>query len=677
MPIASSTDGGAVVPGIPDPRQRARGPSGRAGTALLLAVGVVFLLLATVSPAVAVTIRWASSSGIIHVTGPGTATLSEIAAAQPHAPLTLVDPDNAVWELAANLYIEEGAELLLHGRSIGGDVDQLRLQSLNTPAGGTIVFVSARWGTIDIRSTSITSWDDAVNGPDTEFATQRRSFLQARSFLDADGVTPHESRMDIIDSDVGYLGFQGSEAYGLSWKVLGGTLQVLDQINVFGDIRNSHIHHNYFGVYTFGAFGSTFDGNEMDHNVLYGFDLHDDSDQMTLTNNVSHDNGKHGIIASKRCDHVVIRDNRSYNNVGIGKIGIDKTGAVGVGIMLHRGSNDCVIENNEVFGNVTGITIFDSDRNAVRGNSSHDNLLYGIRLSVGSADNTIEQNDIAFNPKGGLYLYKGSDLPTQGDGHPKGNSVVANMIHDNTEDGLKATDADDNTFTGNAYAANGEMVLLQRGLRNRFDGDTMPDDGSITAEDNSSTFVSHQASTRIALDPTSVVVFDDERGAVFQPDQPGIATLVSPRGSMLRLTNALVGNHALVLTLPLFAVPPSQTVKVTPVDWPTSGDGQRTWMTAGPSNELVRYVVGGLVPNGAYVVRKGSVPVAVVTADASGTIAFSNAPGTTRPVTYSVAPVGSLVDPPIVSLPPHDNHGHATATETATTISKEQQRRGA
>src|SRR5207249_11038964 len=105
------------------------------------------------------------------------------------------------------------------------------------------------------------------------------------------------------------------------------------------------------------------------------------------------------------------------------------------------------------------------------------------------------------------------------DGHPKGNSVVANMIHDNTEDGLKATDADDNTFTGNAYAANGEMVLLQRGLRNRFDGDTMPDDGSITAEDNSSTFVSHQASTRIALDPTSVVVFDDERGAVFQPDQ--------------------------------------------------------------------------------------------------------------------------------------------------------------
>src|SRR5262249_26782978 len=152
----------------------------------------------------------------------------------------------------------------------------------------------------------------------------------------------------------------------------------------------------------FGAFGSTFDGNEMDHNVLYGFDLHDDSDQMTLTNNASHDNGKHGIIGSKRGDHLFIHDNKSVNNVRTGKIGNVPLGAAGVGIMLHRSSDDSIIENNEVFGNVTGIVIFDSNRTVVRGNSSHDNLLYGMRVSVGSADNTIEQNDIAFNPKGGL-----------------------------------------------------------------------------------------------------------------------------------------------------------------------------------------------------------------------------------------------------------------------------------
>lgn len=31
--------------------------------------------------------------------------------------------------------------------------------------------------------------------------------------------TMGEARMDIEDSDMGYLGYQGSEAYGLSWKV--------------------------------------------------------------------------------------------------------------------------------------------------------------------------------------------------------------------------------------------------------------------------------------------------------------------------------------------------------------------------------------------------------------------------------------------------------------------------
>ena len=29
-------------------------------------------------------------------------------------------------------------------------------------------------------------------------------------------------RMDIVDSEIGYLGYYGSEAYGLTWKVRGG-----------------------------------------------------------------------------------------------------------------------------------------------------------------------------------------------------------------------------------------------------------------------------------------------------------------------------------------------------------------------------------------------------------------------------------------------------------------------
>ena len=51
-----------------------------------------------------------------------------------------------------------------------------------------------------------------MNGPDTETDTYRRAYIRARSTLDPDGVTPHESRMDILDSEVSYLVVAAVEA---------------------------------------------------------------------------------------------------------------------------------------------------------------------------------------------------------------------------------------------------------------------------------------------------------------------------------------------------------------------------------------------------------------------------------------------------------------------------------
>src|SRR5436190_6253448 len=158
---------------------------------------LALLALLSVSSAFAVTFRWSETSYRIYITGPGSATLSDVKAGMPSARLTQVTP--GVWHLRANLVMEQGARLVLHGTKIGGDVNELRLQSNNTGALNDFVYVSADWGAIDIRSTSITSWDDAVNGPDTESGAFRRAFIRARSSLDPDGVTPHESRMDILD----------------------------------------------------------------------------------------------------------------------------------------------------------------------------------------------------------------------------------------------------------------------------------------------------------------------------------------------------------------------------------------------------------------------------------------------------------------------------------------------
>src|SRR5205823_5775846 len=154
-----------------------------------------------------------------------------------------------------------------------------------------------------------------------------RAFIRARSKLDADGVTPRESTMNIRNSDLGYLGYDGSEAYGLSWKVNGTpgpTYNLYNLVDVFGDVSNSRLHNNLMGAYTFGGYGMHFTNNEVDHNVEYGLDYHDDSDGFVVAGNNVHHNAvganskNHGIIFSKRCDHELVRGNTSSNNGGNG-----------------------------------------------------------------------------------------------------------------------------------------------------------------------------------------------------------------------------------------------------------------------------------------------------------------------------------------------------------------------
>src|SRR6266536_1653323 len=306
-------------------------------------------------PVGADTARWASTSNRIYVENGGAVTLSDIKGLLPKAQLDLVDPVNGVWLLRADLWIKDGIALMIHGTAAGGDVNELRLKGDNSSKAGSFVSITADWGTIDIQGTKIISWDTAASRPDTEYQTNGRAFMRVRSSLAADGVTPLESRMNIVDSDIGYLGYEAAESYGLAWKVVGvhpdPAKSIFDYVKVRGDIMNSHIHNNYFGVYTFGAYGSKWLNNEVDHNAGYGLDPHDDSDSLLIDGNDVHHNGighlrnhegnprgLHGIIASRRCDHLIIRNNRSWANAGNG-------------IMLHRHCDDSIVEENQAFLN--------------------------------------------------------------------------------------------------------------------------------------------------------------------------------------------------------------------------------------------------------------------------------------------------------------------------------------
>lgn len=606
--------------------------------------------------------RWASSSGRIYVTGRGEATLSDVRKALPSAPLTLIDPTNKIWYLGAHLFVTEGARLKLYGPEIGGDIGELRLKSDSVAAINAFVEVRGDWGWLDIRNTRITSWDSLANGPNTT-TNYGRAYIRVRSKLDRDGKTPRESRMDIINSDIGYLGHHGTEAYGLSWKMVdtsrkylppGSTSNVFEMVKVYGDIVNSRIHHNFFGVYTYGAYGMRWASNEVAYNFAYGLDPHDDSDRLLIENNVVHDNGWHGIIASKRCDHGILRNNLSYNN------GLDRIHPHGNGIMLHRSSSDWVVTNNFSFNNYdSGIAIFASDRILIANNVCSNNANAGIRMSVGSASNWVEGNRLLNNGERGLYLYRGNDQmdfnnpadPSSGlrPGRDYGNTITNNFISGSGLVALRVEDADSNVFTGNTFGGTNALIQFANSTNNLLAGNSWPTgtvvnlsgaDYLTNAFFTTTTF-KRQAQLSLRLENgLASASFQDDGGAVFDVENSMLSTMVSGSRSVLNLTTNVVGTRTnLVRTRSLSVLPTAGTTVVLPTIWKQSGNLEKAWtvQASAPASNHV-FVVGELGPGVAYKVERGTNVMTAVTANAQGSIVFVLPTGSSGPVTFRVSP---------------------------------------
>ncbi|HUR41869.1 MAG TPA: right-handed parallel beta-helix repeat-containing protein [Verrucomicrobiae bacterium] len=585
------------------------------------------LVLLMVPDAEAATYRYASSTNRIYVENGGTATLGAIRAGTPSLPASALVRSGNTWTLNAYLHVEDGTTLQLHGSAIGGDVDELRIKSDS----GGFVYVWAEHGNLHIDSTRIRSWNASASAPDTNH-TDGRAFIRVRSYIDGSGLA-RESRMDIIDSDVGYLGYNAAESYGLAWKVIGdhGTnYELFDKVDVFGDIIGSDIHHNYFGVYTYGHNGGQWLDNHVHDNVKYGFDPHDDSDNLLIQGNDVHDNGNHGIIASKRCNNVTIRNNRSYGNTGNG-------------IMLHRASNDALVEGNQSYLNTdSGIALYANRRSIVRNNIFLDNANAGIRLSNGEQDSVIDNNEVGHSAKG-LYFYKGNDAPEPGDdGRPKRSSFTGNRIHDISENGIQMTDADSISFTSNVFSAlAAPQQQFERSTRVKFNKNTLPADAIVDLQGDSSKSsdidVYNTATLRVTLDDFSTARFRDNSRRIFDPDE-ALYTVASTSSSLLTLTRANTAGSTTVILRQLTATPASGTVKVQPTAWGGTTGTKSFSVQAASSSVSVAYTVGNLAAGTQYQVLRGSSVIGSYTADSAGKIAFSDAPGSTSTVNYTIRP---------------------------------------
>jgi mannuronan 5-epimerase len=580
-----------------------------------------------------------TSDGVIHLEGCGqTFTLSDVAAvpAVDASKLELVDPDSKTWLLKVNLKVEEGATLKVIGGP-NGDANWLRLWS-DSKRG---VWLRAENGNLLFKNTKVTSWDAAHALFDTDAAVTAdgqggRAYIAARSVLtkgrstalptacDIDGGSQelYEGRMDVIDSEIGYLGYNAAESYGISWKVYykpdatdtsdqpppGRQLYAL--VDIFGDVTGSSFHHNYFGSYTYGAYCMNWIGNTFANNDQYGLDPHDDSDYLTIRGNTFRDNGNHGVICSVECNNLVIADNLSSGNLH--------------GIMIHRNTNGARIEGNTSVNNRgAGIAIFDSHDAVIRNNRVTNNGEAAIRLSVGASRNLIESNTLIGLGAGesgsgyGVYTFKGSDRPTSGDGLPKGNIFRNNQITGYKSPVLKIGEATGNLFEGNTISGPIPTFAFKNAPANRIHNSEV---GKMI---------------QVTLDTDSATTIQDSRGYVWQFSRSGLSTSVGTDGSSLNLTFENTGGSVAITTLDLAVRPANGAVLVEPLTWDADA---HSWTEHSSSiANSVGHTVGGLKAGVCYRATANGAAIGRWIASAAGRISFTYTGGYGGAVMFAVA----------------------------------------
>lgn len=326
------------------------------------------------------------------------------------------------WLLTANLSIERGATLTI----AAPEVAWLKLHSDEEH----FVAIKVLGGRLDILDTCVSSWDtDRANFDDNY--DDGRSFVLARE----------GAQMEIHRSELNSLGYDAYESYGLAWRMKGTS----------GQITNSRVIGNYYGLYTHRVSELVIRGNEVAYSVQYGIDPHTGSNKLRIENNEAHNNGKHGIILAEKCRDSVIRNNVVHNNQLHG-------------IVLYQDSDDNLVEGNVVYNNaLQGININNADENTLRNNISYANGEAGIGVGQDAHNNLIIGNTSRDNNEDGIYIYNDA----------RENELRDNIVMDNKRYGIYIKSPDNEIADGNEIFGNEIGVFLN-----------VEDPPEISAEDN-------------------------------------------------------------------------------------------------------------------------------------------------------------------------------------------------
>lgn len=271
-----------------------------------------------------------------------------------------------VIEVGAILSIQEGDSLLLSAEK------------------GALI---SNFGNLYINRAIVKGWNVEQNQP--AFYKNPQAF---RPYI----VSWCGSRSDIVQSEIGYLGYEDSKSYGLTYTSCADTLYEEDSpvaVGATGKIINSRIKDLYFGFYSYEAVDISIVGNQFDTNIVYGIDPHDRSKNLIIADNkVTGTREKHGIILSRDITNTYIVNNYIEQNAGSG-------------IMLDRNSRQNIISDNVVSNNTgDGISIYESPGNFFKRNKVTENGSVGLR--VRNSWNIVSLNDTFQSNRGGaVQLY--------------------------------------------------------------------------------------------------------------------------------------------------------------------------------------------------------------------------------------------------------------------------------
>ena len=318
----------------------------------------------------------------------GSIALEDVAALIKNSPTPdwLAETEPGVFLLKVGLVQAQGTSMTVAAPRIR----ELRL------AANPYVYVAGVGATGTFRGVKVTSWIVANNAPDND-QTHRRPF-----------VSYHQGgRLDVIDSEMCYLGTDASRAYGVSWGA-----------NTGGQALRSVFHNNLFGAYTSRAVNVTFQDSVFRNNARYGLDPHTDSRGLTVIGNEAYGNNTHGIIFSKGVIDSVVANNHSHDN-GANGIMMDELSNNNViqnnivernhggGIVLQGSSNVQVI-NNVVAGNTLGVRVNGNELGIAVGNHVAGNQLSGnhngINVYGGARDTTLQSNVVRDTVNSGIIL---------------------------------------------------------------------------------------------------------------------------------------------------------------------------------------------------------------------------------------------------------------------------------